>query len=117
MAEVRLSIVKACKQPKLFSAANSMRSRINKPSERGSTLMVTLFMVGLMGFFLYAYLYLVRTQRSFVARSQGWNAAMGLAEAGVEEALAQLNPGIPPPNPLDRTANGWGAAANGFYRP
>lgn len=87
-----------------------------KHAERGSTLMVTLFMVGLLGFFLFAYLYLVRTQRSFVTRSQAWNGALGMAEAGVEEALAQLNPGAPEPN-IDRTANGWGAAANGIYGP
>ena len=78
--------------------------------------MVTLFMVGLLGFFLFAYLYLVRTQRGFVARSQGWNAALAMAEAGVEEALAQLNPGAPAPS-INRSANGWGAAANGVYGP
>ena len=78
--------------------------------------MVTLFMVGLLGFFLFAYLYLVRTQRGFVARSQGWNAAMATAEAGIEEALAQLNPGAPAPS-INRSANGWGTATNGIYGP
>ena len=57
--------------------------------------MVTLFMVGLLGFFLFAYLYLVRTQRGFVSRSQAWNHAMGMAEAGVEEAFrAKEEPSI-----------------------
>jgi hypothetical protein len=94
-----------------------MKYRISKPSERGSTLMVTLFVVSLLGFFLFAYLYLVRTQRGLVARSQGWNGAMALAEAGVEEALAQLNPGAPASLIIDRTANGWGAPNNGIYGP
>jgi hypothetical protein len=78
--------------------------------------MVTLFLLSLMGFFLYAYLYTARTQRSLVARSQGWNAALGLAEAGIEEALGQVNPGAPVPM-VDRSANGWGAAVGGFYGP
>jgi hypothetical protein len=93
-----------------------MKYRMSKHPERGSTLMVTLFMVGLLGFFLFAYLYLVRTQRGFVARSQAWNGAMGMAEAGIEEALAQLNPGAPAPV-IDRTANGWGSPNNGIYGP
>src|SRR3974390_2100124 len=93
-----------------------MKFLISKHPERGSTLMVTLFMVFLLGFFLFAYLYLVRTQRGFVARSQAWNAAMGMAEAGIEEALAQLNPGAPSPT-IDRSANGWGQPANGIYGP
>ena len=93
-----------------------MKSRIVKRHEQASVLMVTLFMVGLLGFFLFAYLYLVRTQRSFVARSQAWNAAMTVAEAGIEEALAQLNPGAPAPA-VNRSGNGWGSAVNGIYGP
>jgi Tfp pilus assembly protein PilX len=84
--------------------------------QHGSVLMVTLFMVGLIGFFLYAYLYSARTQRILVARSQAWNAALGLAEAGAEEALAQLNPGAPSPT-IDRSANGWGGPVGGLYGP
>ena len=79
-------------------------------------LLVTLFMVGLLGFFLFSYLYLVRTQRTLVARSQAWNATLPMAEAGIEEALAQLNPGAPHPV-VDRSANGWGSPAGGFYGP
>ena len=78
--------------------------------------MVTLFMASLFGLFLFSYLYLVRNQNSTVMRSQSWNAAFGMAEAGVEEALAQLNPGAPLPT-IDRTANGWGAASGGLYGP
>lgn len=79
--------------------------------------MVTLFMVALIGFFLFSYLYLVRTQRVQVARSQAWNAALAMAEAGLEEAFAQINPGVPAPTNYDRTSNGWGAANGGFYGP
>ena len=84
--------------------------------ERGSVLMVSLFMCWLFGYFLYSYLNSVQEQKALVARSQGWNCALTLAEGGVEEALAQLNPGAPQPV-IDRTANGWGAASGGLYGP
>ena len=92
------------------------RPSLSKGNQRGSVLMVSLFILTLMGFFLYAYLYTTSTQRSLMAHSQGWNTALGLAEAGIEEALGQLNPGAPIPI-VDRTANGWGAAVGGFYGP
>jgi len=82
----------------------------------GSVLLVTLFMTALIGFFLFSYMYLVRVQRIQVARSYAWNSALPLAEAGVEEALAQLNPGAPHPI-VDRSANGWGQAVSGKYGP
>ena len=85
-------------------------------SLQGSTLMVTLFMCVLIGFFIYAYLDVARTQRTIEARAQAWNGALAIAEAGIEEALAQINPGITVAK-IDRTANGWGAAVGGLYGP
>src|SRR5690242_2149794 len=84
--------------------------------EQGSILMVTLFIAFLFGYFLYSYLNSVHEQKALVVRSQAWNSALTLAEGGVEEALAQLNPGAPQPV-IDRAANGWGAAAGGVYGP
>jgi hypothetical protein len=78
--------------------------------------MVTLFIATMLGIFLFYYLHLVSTQNNLVARSQAWNTSLTLAEAGVEEALAQLNPGAPAPV-IDRTANGWGAVSGGRYGP
>jgi hypothetical protein len=88
----------------------------SRPSEAGSVLTITLFITVMFGLFLGSYLSLARHQNALVARSQVWNAAMGLAEAGVEEALAQLNPGAPPPV-IDRAANGWGGPSGGIYGP
>ncbi len=94
-----------------------MRIRISTSRrEQGSILMVSLFMCWLFGYFLYSYLNSVQEQKALIARSQGWNCALTLAEGGVEEALAQLNPGAPAPV-IDRTANGWGAASGGLYGP
>lgn len=94
-----------------------MKSQLGKKTKpQGSTLMVTLFMVCLIGFFIFAYLYLARGQRTLETRSQAWNASLAAAEAGVEEALAQVDPGVPA-KPVDRSANGWGAAVGGLYGP
>jgi len=87
-------------------------------SERGSVLMVTLFVTSTMLIGIGSYLLLVRAQYVSVARSQAWNASMTMAEAGVEEALAQLNPGaLDKTIMVDRTANGWGSPVAGFYGP
>src|SRR4051812_18984275 len=94
-----------------------MRTRIaTSRGEQGSILMVSLFMCWLFGYFLYSYLNSVQEQKALVARSQAWNCALPLAEGGVEEVLAHLNPGAPQES-IDRTANGWGAASGGFYGP
>ncbi len=66
-------------------------------------LVVTLLISMLFAMFLGGYLLLARHQSSMIVRAQAWNSALPLAEAGVEEALAKLNPGIkaapsyPPP--------------------
>jgi Tfp pilus assembly protein PilX len=87
-----------------------------RTTPQGSVLIVTLFITVLFGLFLFSYLYLVRTQKVTVVRAQSWNGALGVAEAGIEEALAQLNPGAPLPS-INRAANGWGGPANGIYGP
>ena len=60
-------------------------------SQRGNTLLVTVVVTGVIGFVLVSYLSLVQYQNTANMRSQGWNAAMPVVEAGVEEALAHLN--------------------------
>lgn len=79
--------------------------------------MVALLVTLLLGFTLASYLILVRSQHASTVRSQGWHQALVLAESGVEEALAQLNPGV---NPTEITTpvpggNGW-ILINGFYQ-
>ncbi|TAL03440.1 MAG: hypothetical protein EPO07_06230, partial [Verrucomicrobia bacterium] len=60
---------------------------------RGSILLIALGIIIIIGIGLGSYLWLVRTQNMSAFRSMYWNAAMAHAEAGVEEAMAQLNPG------------------------
>jgi hypothetical protein len=57
----------------------------------GGVLIVTLLLASILGITLGSYLYWVRTQNVLVAESQYWNSALALAEAGIEEGLAQLN--------------------------
>src|SRR3954453_24191757 len=89
----------------------------NRNHEQGGVLVVTFFILTSIFIALGSYLLLVRAQYVSVARSQAWNAAFTMAEAGVEEALAQLTPAALATNYVDRTANGWGAISNGFYGP
>ncbi len=57
----------------------------------GSILIITLLLASILGLTLGSYLYWVRTQNLLVAESQQWNSALALAEAGIEEGLAQIN--------------------------
>src|SRR5438046_3040051 len=56
-----------------------------------SILVVTLLFASILGITLGSYLYWVRTQNLLVAESQSWNGALALAEAGIEEGMAQIN--------------------------
>jgi hypothetical protein len=101
----------------------SFKSRLSpfaaRPSrERGAVLLASLFVVGVLGITLGSYLLLVRNDYVLTARSQNWNSALVVAEAGAEEALAQLNPGpFVPPSSLNRCANQWDQDEDGLYKP
>src|SRR6266478_7005178 len=57
----------------------------------GSILVVTLLLSAILVMALGGYLWWVRTQNLLVAESQAWNSALALAEAGIEEGMAQIN--------------------------
>src|SRR5436190_17083965 len=63
----------------------------SRRNERGSVLVITLGLAVILGTTLGGYLCWVRTQHVLVAESQGWNSALAIAEAGIEEGLAQAN--------------------------
>jgi len=65
--------------------------QLNSRRQQGNTLLMTLCITGLIGFLLATYLTLVSSQNGANARSQSWNSAMPIVEAGIEEALAHLN--------------------------
>jgi Putative Ice-binding-like adhesive domain len=90
-----------------------MRIRqLKRASEQASVLMVALATAFILGFTLCSYLVLTGAQERSVIRSQRWNAALNLAEAGVEEALAQMNSGTNASGLGYLAGNGWGNAGN-----
>src|SRR5262245_15672641 len=90
-----------------------MKIRLNKRYDAGAVVMTTaLCIFAVSTLLVVGYLWLVMGQGRLVAESQNWNRAMTVAEAGVEEAFAQLNWG-PSPGRGDLSANGWGTAATG----
>jgi len=57
----------------------------------GSVLLITLATCIILGLLMGSYLSIIKSQHFSVARAQAWNNAVVVAEAGVEEAMAQLN--------------------------
>jgi hypothetical protein len=92
------------------------RARANRddqgfyPRRSGSALLVTLFIAGLLAAAVGTYLAMTSTGSTNVKRSIGWNAALPLAEAGVEEALSHVMK-----NTNSYAFDGW-SLTNGAYR-
>jgi hypothetical protein len=77
--------------------------RLLKPGrEQGGTLLVTLITCLVIGIVLASYMGLVSSRYKITIRSQCWNAAIPVAEQGVEEALAHLHADSNTP-----AANNW----------
>ncbi len=57
----------------------------------GNVLILSVVTIGILGITLAGYLALARTHTSLTARSQAWNLAIPLAEAGIEEAMTHLS--------------------------
>jgi hypothetical protein len=59
--------------------------------ERGTTLLATLLIAGIFATVLGTYLSMTTQENLIVKRSIGWNSALPLAEAGIEEACSHVN--------------------------
>jgi len=70
-------------------------SRIRKKNQLASVLLAAVVMWAIISLFAMYYLSLVEQQSVLNARSQTWNMAMTVSEAGVEEGLQQLNANYP----------------------
>jgi len=91
-----------------------MRTRNNKSKRnQGSVLMITLLLCVILGILMGSYLHLVQTQRTAVARSERWNYALVVAEAGAEEAMAFLNSGVKAPGFSSPPV--WASAGGGVF--
>jgi hypothetical protein len=66
-----------------------IRFKLNQAG--GFALMLTILITGLVGLLLLAYLSMLTGQNQAVMRSQAWNSAIPMVEAGVEDAMTHLN--------------------------
>lgn len=98
-----------------------MKIHVRPIRNAGSVLIASLIICAIIGVTLASYLVMVSTQAISVTRSQAWNRSLPLAEAGVEEALAQINRNAPFFQPADATngltANNWTQTGNVFKAP
>ena len=62
-----------------------------KSRQQGSVLLVALVIASILAVTLASYLVMTQSQNVSVVRSQTWNTAMVLTEAGVEDGLAMIN--------------------------
>jgi len=69
----------------------TVMKKIHFSREAGSVLLATMIFVLAIAAFLVSYLVLVQNSNQNVARAQQWNAALAVAEAGIEEGFANLN--------------------------
>ncbi len=82
----------------------------NHLNQRANTLMVTIVTTALLGLVLVSYLGLVSSQNNSIMRSQAWNSAIAIAEAGLEEALTHTRENYK----KTLACNGW-TLVNGEY--
>src|SRR6187402_2543593 len=98
-----------------------MKTNVVSPAkDRGSILLVALVISAVLGITLASYLTLVSFQNRSVVRSQYWNRALVVAEAGVEEALQMVNKNSGSPADLtkwDQTyvPDGWSKPSGQVY--
>lgn len=79
--------------------------------KRGSVLITTLIITGLVTLVVLALLAVVERQNYYTARSTTWCSEIPIAEAGIEEAMAHLNS-----KPAAFAANGWTASGSSVVK-
>lgn len=68
-----------------------MKLQLRSHTQNGSTLAVTMLVCLVLGIMLAGYLELTSTNHLLTSRSQKWNESITVAEAGIEEALQEVN--------------------------
>jgi len=80
-----------------------MKTKLTGKAKRlASALLIALVILTILSLFVMYYLSLIEQQSLLGARSQAWNTAIAVSEAGVEEGLQQLNNAYP-----DMNTDGW----------
>src|ERR1700720_754602 len=94
-------------------------SRNHPNPNQGSVLIITLTVMTILVVLVGSYLMLVQGQSASVARSQNWNSALPVTEAGLDEGMALINKGAPDiiTDPWawtnGVTQDGWSSFTNG----
>lgn len=89
-----------------------MKNQLIKRAKRqGYVLLLTLVSTGLVGFLVLVYLNLSRFQNHTTMRSQAWNVAIPVVEAGLEHALTQLRMH----GATNIGCDGWTQSGNLYY--
>lgn len=79
-------------------------SKTSQHNNHGTALLTTMIITSILTMSLAGYIAVVSTQNKFSARTQGWNLAVAVAEAGIEEGLQHLNA-----NSAKLSVDGWKA--------
>ena len=80
-----------------------MKIRLTRKAKQlASALLVSLVICSILSLFVMYYLSLIEQQNILNARSQTWNMAIAISEAGIEEGLQQLNSSYP-----NMAGDGW----------
>jgi hypothetical protein len=87
--------------------------KLRKSNEQGAVLLIVLISSLILGITLASYLQYTATQTRSIMRSQAWNSAIPVAEAGIEEAMAHINNSVIGTN---WTLNGWTVVSNQFEK-
>src|SRR5438270_133693 len=84
-----------------------------KTWQAASALITTLFICSILSIFVMYYLSLVDQQSYLSSRSQVWNMAIAISEAGIEDGLEQLNSNNNYPN---LAGDGWSYDGSSYSR-
>jgi hypothetical protein len=93
-----------------------VKARQKRGRNGGSALLIALAVVAIIGIGVASYLMLARSQHGLVAESQAWNTALTLAEAGIEEGMAQVNV-VFGTNYIPSATTNWGWPVSGVFGP
>ena len=94
--------------------ASIMKIRLSrKLKQMASALLVVMVLGGILCLFVMYYLSLIQQQNTLSVRSQAWNIAIAVSEAGIEEGLQALN--SQSLTPSLSSADGWHLDATGTY--
>src|SRR5882672_9372808 len=101
-------LAESVQEPESFAQPSGSHRGVTQPMkiqesrETGSTLLVVMMITGIIMLALGSYLTLASQEHQTVRRSLCWNAALPMAEAGIEEALSQLKQ-----NTTNFALDGW----------